>query len=119
MPTRVLPSRDEVLAVLDDERDYARAGRALGVPPGLAYLAATGMPADGGDALAPEDRHRAGLLTGSTQHLANPVADRASRPDTVHEWIRRRARGDGPMQEAAAARGADQDTGRPRRKNDQ
>ena len=104
----MLPSRQEALSALHGGTDYPAAARALDVPAGLVYLTATGLPADGGDALAPEDLDRPGLLSGSTQHLANPSAENpASEPGTVHEWIRRRALTDGPMQEAAAARNAE------------
>ncbi len=45
-----MASRAHVRQLLDRGVDYATAGRQLGVPPGQAYLIATGRAADGGDA---------------------------------------------------------------------
>jgi hypothetical protein len=73
--------------------DYAAAARALGVPPGLAYLVATGLPADGSAALTEADLARPGVLAGSTQHLTNPRLETRDAGRTVSAWMRTRARG--------------------------
>jgi hemerythrin-like domain-containing protein len=103
----MMPSRSQVLSVLGPAPDYPAVGRRLGVPPGLVYLIATGLPADGGDALAPEDLARPGLLPGSTQHLANPEADIPKESPRVRRWMASRAGGDAAMQAAAEARNAE------------
>jgi hypothetical protein len=86
-------TREQVLRLVEDGRDYEEAGRQLGVSPGLAYMIATGLPADGGSSLAPSETQRPGFLPGSTQHLANraePVNPTGSKE--VLAWIRLRAR---------------------------
>jgi transposase len=89
MPTR-LPSRERVLALVQTGHTYEQAARALGVEPGLAYLLATGVAADGSDSLSPEDRQRPGLLA-SSQALANPPLRHTERkPETV-AWVKARA----------------------------
>jgi transposase len=89
MPTRV-PSRERVLALVQTGHTYEQAARALGVEPGLAYLLATGVAADGSDSLSPEDRERPGLLA-SSQALANPPLRHTERkPETV-AWVKARA----------------------------
>jgi hypothetical protein len=65
-----MATRAQVLQVLDGGDDYAAAGRALGIPPGLARMIATGRPGD--------------RLVGPPVH--NPLSD-----DTVHAWLRDRA----------------------------
>ena len=51
----IVPTRQQVRALLDQGLDYREVARRLGISPGLAYLIATGLPADGGDAPAPEE----------------------------------------------------------------
>jgi hypothetical protein len=96
-------TREQVLELVEGGRDYQEAGRQLGISPGLAYMIATGLPADGGDSLAPTETRRPGFLPGSTQHLANraePVNPTGSAK--VLAWVRQRAREDSQMAEAAA-----------------
>jgi hypothetical protein len=84
-------ARDEVLAALDAVGTYRAAAERLGIRPGLAYLVATGLPADGSAAIVESDRQRPGFVAGSTQHLANPApVNPTVRPDVL-EWARRRA----------------------------
>jgi Hemerythrin HHE cation binding domain len=99
-------TREQVLAALDGGTDYARAAARLGIHPGLAYLIATGMPADGSDVPAPEQLERPGMLRTSTQQLANPRAESPDAKDVVHDWLRRRAQGDPQMVAATRARTA-------------
>jgi hypothetical protein len=92
-----VPTQQQVLAAAGDKLDYARAGRQFGIPPGLAYLVATGRPADGNDAI-PAEPPGPGVIQGSTQHLVygsiavvNPTEQPAVMP-----WIQQRARSDLP-----------------------
>jgi hypothetical protein len=84
-------TRDEVLELLDLGHSYEIAARELKIPAGLAYMIATGLPADGGDAAAPEDLTGKPLLEGSSQHLVNPPAHNPTRKEQVLEWARERA----------------------------
>jgi len=101
-----VPTKQQVLAALDGGTDYAAAAARLGIGPGLAYLIATGMPADGSDVPTPEELQRTGVLPTSTQHLANPPAHAPDAGDVVRAWLRRRAQGDAQMVAAARARTA-------------
>jgi hypothetical protein len=84
-------TRAQVLGLLDRGRTYDEAGPELGITPGQAYLIATGLPADGSMALAPEDRVRPGVLAESTQRLSNPEQVSPSVQPRVLAWIRDRA----------------------------
>jgi hypothetical protein len=91
--------------------DYTAAAERLGIPPGQAYLIATGRPADGGD--SPTGREP-GLLAGS-QHLASPPPENPTGGEAVRQWIRARVAADPPMRAAAEQRTAepsgDEDSG--------
>jgi hemerythrin superfamily protein len=101
-----VPTKQQVLAALDGGTDYPAAAARLGIHPGLAYLIATGMPADGSDVPTPEELERPGVLATSTQHLANPPVSKPDAAEVVHAWLRRRAQGDPQMLAAARARTA-------------
>jgi hemerythrin-like domain-containing protein len=101
-----VPTQQQVLDALGGGTDYPAAARRLGIHPGLAYLIATGFPADGSDVVTAGEQDRPGVLPGSTQHLANPSASKPSPADVVHAWLRRRAEGDPQMAAAARARTA-------------
>lgn len=109
-----MPTKDQVLGALERLHDYEAVARALSVPPGQAYLIATGLPADGGDSFAPCDIERPGVLEGSTQHLvyggSEPERPSTKGHESVHAWVGRRVAADGPMRRAAeteaTARGA-------------
>jgi hemerythrin-like domain-containing protein len=105
-PGLPVPTKQQVLAALGGGTDYPAAAARLGIHPGLAYLIATGMPADGSDVPTPEDLERPGVLTTSTQHLANPAVSKPDAAEVVHAWLRRRAQGDPQMLAAARARTA-------------
>ena len=47
-----MPTRAQVLELLDAGHSYQTVGRALRIPPGQAFMIATGLPADGSDAPA-------------------------------------------------------------------
>ncbi|HZU80968.1 MAG TPA: hemerythrin domain-containing protein [Acidimicrobiales bacterium] len=102
-----MPTRRSVLEALGSGRDYERVGALFGIPAGQAFMIATGLPADGGDSLAPEDLSRPGLLQGSSQHLVNPEPENPTGKDQVREWIRSMAARDVPMREAADRRDAE------------
>ena len=101
-------TREQVLRLVEGGHDYNEAARDLGISPGLAYMIATGLPADGGDALTPDEQRRPGFLSGSTQQLANHAQpENPRRSESVISWIKSRAASDPQMQAAAAARNAD------------
>lgn len=54
-------------------------------------MLATGLPADGGDAAAPEELENGRLLQGSYQHLVNPPSFHPTRKASVDEWAKARA----------------------------
>ena len=80
-----------MLELLDHGHSYETAARELGIPPGQAFMIATGLPADGGDAPAPEELRDKRLLSGSSQHLVNPPPFNPTRSAEVTEWVRERA----------------------------
>lgn len=102
-----MPTREQVLRLLEAGLDYEAVGRRLGVPAGQAYMVATGLPADGGDTLISTRLRRPGALDGATQHLANPGAKNPTGKESVHRWLKGRARGDEQMQRAARRRDAE------------
>jgi hemerythrin-like domain-containing protein len=102
-----LPTQNQVLSAYSQADDYGSVGQLLNVPAGQAYLVATGLPADGGT-YSPGVDERPGLLSGSTQHLAHGTATESNptaKPQ-VHEWVKRMAATDAPMQAAARRRDA-------------
>lgn len=104
-----MPTREQLISVLQTGDTYEEAAKHFGIPPGQAYLIATGLPADGSDVLPPEElEQRKGLLLdGSSQHLANPPTEVVTEDESVQEWTRARAADDSAMQEAAAKRTAE------------
>ena len=93
-------------AVLERVRDggsVVQAASALGIDPGLAYLVATGLPADGSYSMSAGDWQRPGLMP-SSQKLCAPPLRQADERDVVLRWMHGRAQADRPMQAAARAR---------------
>lgn len=86
-----MPNRDQVIELLDHGHTYETAARELGVPPGRLFMIATGLPADGGDAPAPEELAQRHLAGGSSQHLIGPPAFNPTRKPFVLDWVRARA----------------------------
>ena len=84
-------SRAQVTELLDAGHSYETAARVLGVAPGLAFMVATGLPADGSVAIPPEELARRRVLPGSSQHLIGPPVFNPTRKRSVIEWVRRRA----------------------------
>jgi hypothetical protein len=82
---------DQVRALLDAGRSYETVARELSISPGLAYMLATGVPADFSDDLHPSERAGRSELAGSSQRLINPRQHNPQRNPVVVEWIKRRA----------------------------
>jgi hypothetical protein len=82
---------DQVRALLDAGRSYETVARELSISPGLAYMLATGVPADFSDDLHAGERAGRSELVGSSQHLVNPRQHNPQRNPVVTNWIRRRA----------------------------
>ncbi len=97
-----MPTRESILNLVESGLSYPQIGERLGVPPGLAYLIATGLPADGGDAPGPETDKRPGALSTSTQHLSNPKSIVPQRDEETGAWIRERALADPALRAAWA-----------------
>ena len=103
-----MPTRDQVLALVRERKDDELAARELGIPPGQAYLVATGIAADGSDTYPAEELDRPGAISASTQRLVHPEAE-VTDPEThrtVQEWLKARVARDVQMQEAARSRDA-------------
>ncbi|HVM65354.1 MAG TPA: hemerythrin domain-containing protein [Acidimicrobiales bacterium] len=96
-----MTTRAQVLQLIEQGASYPEAGTRLGIPPGQAYLVATGIPADGGDSVAPEEGARRGVLAGSTQGLSNPPHENPTRKPEVLAWARRLAGSDPQMRATA------------------
>jgi hypothetical protein len=86
-----VPTRDQVLVLLDGGHSYETAGRELHIPAGQAFMIATGLPADGSDVPSAEERARKPLLEGSSQQLVNPPAFNPTGKPHVLPWVRERA----------------------------
>ncbi|OJU85423.1 MAG: hypothetical protein BGO11_07095 [Solirubrobacterales bacterium 70-9] len=72
-----MATRAQVRELLDRGLTYEMAARELGIRPGLAYMIATGRPAD--DAVAP------------AQDLFEPPAHNPTRNQAVIDWVKERA----------------------------
>jgi len=96
-----MPTRQAALKLVRDGHSYQEAGERLGVPPGLVYLAATGVPTDSSDGLSAEDMTRPGLLP-AAQALSEPhTGAAADRSAHVLAFLSARASADTQMQSAA------------------
>ncbi|MEV4377766.1 hypothetical protein [Streptosporangium sp. NPDC049644] len=92
-----MPGKQRILRLLARGQGYVEIGEMLGMPPGRAYLVATGVPADGGDTVTREQRERPGMLPSRSQRLVNPREVNPSARGNVHQWMRRRAWSDPQM----------------------
>jgi hypothetical protein len=106
-----VPTREQVRALLDEKLDYRAVGQRLGIPACLAYMIATGRPADGGDTPSQREIEAGGLLA-SSQHLANPPHENPTVSKAVQEWIRARVAADTPAPETADHKGKANDKGK-------
>jgi hypothetical protein len=86
-----MPTRQQVRALLDEGHSYETAGRQLKIPPGQAFMIATGLPADGSDAPRPDELKDRPVLPSSSQHLVNPPAFNPNHKDWVVAWVKERA----------------------------
>lgn len=85
------PLSERALAAFQASGSWEETGGRLGLPPGLAYLVATGRPADAGQALSLAEREALGDHVGPTQQLVNPPGHNPTSTDEVHRWLRGRA----------------------------
>lgn len=100
-----MATRQQVQDQLRSGADYAEVGARLHIAPGLAYLIATGLSADGSDVPTSAALRRPEALP-SSQHLANPAqAENPTARDSVRVWIRGRVAADAQMRSAAASQG--------------
>ncbi len=84
-------TREQVVAQLDAGNDWKSAADALGIPTGLAFMIATGIPADGSG--VPELPTVSPSVDGpsSPQQLVNHRAHNPLTNDHVDAWMRARA----------------------------
>ncbi|MCP2167201.1 helix-turn-helix domain-containing protein [Goodfellowiella coeruleoviolacea] len=99
-----MPRKEQVLRLVAAGHSYQEAGAELGVPPGLAYLIATGLPADGSDNGSGDQWRRAGLVQPHAQRLVNPHHVNPVRREDVLDWVRDRAAADPQLRHAARRR---------------
>jgi hypothetical protein len=83
---------DQVRGLLDAGCSYESIGAQLGIAPGLAYMIATGVAADGSGDPNPEPDRPAPQA--GAQRLVQPVAHDPIHKPNVVEWIRQRAETD-------------------------
>lgn len=105
-----MPTKEQVRQLLDAGLDYEAAGQRLGIPPGQAYLIATGVPADGGDTITGEEARRPGFLR-SSQHLAHPPHENPTARESVRAWLKARVTADEQMRAALRARTSEKEGG--------
>jgi hypothetical protein len=84
-------TRDQVLAAVRSEHSWEAAAQSLHVRPGLAFMVATGVPADGSGVPALERRTGPGPSPSSPQSLVNPRGHNPLRNEVVDAWVRARA----------------------------
>ncbi|GAA1338650.1 hypothetical protein [Saccharothrix algeriensis] len=99
-----MPSKRTVLELIDRGCDYDEVSRRLGIPPGLAHLIATGIPADNSDAVTGERQRRPGYAGAGSQRLVLDRVDNPTERPDVLAWVRGRAHADEQMR--SARRGA-------------
>lgn len=84
-------TRERVRAAAQGEPPWEEVADALGVRPGLAFMVATGVPADGGGVPELADRVDGGRNLSSPQSLVNPRGHNPLRNELVEAWVRGRA----------------------------
>jgi hypothetical protein len=83
---------DHVRQLLDAGHSYESSGAQLGIAPGLAYMIATGVPADVSG--APVAELGRPVPQPGAQRLVGPVAHDPIRKPHVTEWVSHRAETD-------------------------
>ena len=102
-----MPTRTQLLARVRRAHTYQEIAEEFEIPPGQAYMIATGVPADGSDVLTKEQQaNREGLLEGSTQQLVNPQTQIPKHQTKVEEWMRGRVAADDAIRRAGEKRTA-------------
>ena len=86
-----MPTRAQVLDLLHEGHSFQTAARELKIPPGQAYLIATGLPADGSDSPHPEELRDKPVLSGSSQQLVGAPPFNPTGDDAVAPWVSERA----------------------------
>jgi len=86
-----MATRAQVRGLLEEGHSYETAARELGVPAGLAFMLATGRPADGGRVPDGDELEQGRVPGGSSQQLVNPPPFNPTGKATVLEWVRERA----------------------------
>ena len=84
-------TRAQVREAVKSEHTWEIAAQSLGVSPGLAFMVATGIPADGSGVPELGERTGAGPSLSSPQSLVNPRGHNPLRNDLVDAWVRERA----------------------------
>jgi hypothetical protein len=84
-------TRAQVVAELDAGNDWQTAARTLGIPTGLAFMIATGIPADGSGVPALPTVSAAVDAPSSPQQFVNPRTHNPLSNDHVDAWMRARA----------------------------
>jgi hypothetical protein len=86
-----MATRAQVVELLEAGHTYQTAARELHIPPGQAFMIATGLPADGSDVPPPEELARKPMVPDSSQQLVNPPPFNPTRKQHVLDWVKRRA----------------------------
>ena len=86
-----MATADQVRALLADGRGYESVGRALSISPGLAYMLATGVPADGSESPRPHERVGRAAPESDAQRLINRPEVSPTQKAFVIDWVRERA----------------------------
>jgi hypothetical protein len=84
-------TREQVRAAVSAKRSWDGAARLLGMTPGLAFMVATGIPADGSGVPELADRVGGGPALSSPQILVNPRGHNPLRNELIEAWVRARA----------------------------
>ena len=82
---------EQVRALLADGRGYESAARALSISPGLAYMLATGVPADGSESPRPQERVGRAAPESGAQLLINRPEVSPTQKSFVTDWMCERA----------------------------
>ena len=86
-----MASREHVNELLGRGLGYEAAGRELGIPPGLVFMIATGLPADSSAATPPGELERRGAPQAGTQQLVGPPVAATVGSESLLRWVRERA----------------------------
>jgi hypothetical protein len=86
-----MATRAQVIELIEAGHSYETAAKELGIPPGLAFMIATGLPADASDAPPQHEPEQKAALDGSSQRLVNPPPFNPTQKPEVLEWVKRRA----------------------------